>query len=379
VRRAGSRVRVTAQLIDAAVGDHLWSERFDREMTDVFALQDEIAAAIASALRLTLTGADAEPRGHEPNVAAYEAFLKARHHFYQFSPDAFARAEEEFTRATGLDPEWAEPSAALGDLYFSLGFYGWRPLADMIPRSRAAARTALQLGSSHPMAHAVLGTIAGLHDYDWDEAEKHFQQVRTAASLAPAVRGLSALFYSLARGRFDEALSDMTQVIAADPLNSFWRARLAWILLNTKRYDDAIVEARMALDLDATNYQARMMIAVSLAFQGKLADARQPAEEVYRTSSFDALNTGLLAGLLARAGENDRANEVLVAMTGAIAIGRTMYHLVCGEIDAAIDWYQKDIEERRPNAPMVAYAAWLRPLRDHPRWPAVARMMNLGG
>lgn len=120
-----------------------------------------------------------------------------------------------------------------------------------------------------------------------------------------------------------------------------------------------------------------MMIAISLAFQGRTAEARQVAEEVYRTSAFDALNTGLLAGLLARAGERDRANEVLIAMTGAIAIGRTIYHLECGEIDAAIGWYQKDIEERRPNAPMVAYAAWLKPLRDHPRWPAVACMMNL--
>src|ERR1700752_4443207 len=119
------------------------------------------------------------------------------------------------------------------------------------------------------------------------------------------------------------------------------------------------------------------MVALSLTFAGNPADARQHAEEVYRTASFDALNTGLLAGPLARAGEPGRADEGLAGMTGAIAIGRTMYHLVCAEIDAALDWYEKDIGERRPNAPMVAYAAWLKPLRDHPRWPAVARQMNL--
>jgi len=377
VRRAGSRVRVTAQLIDAAGGDHLWSERFDREMTDVFALQDEIASAVAAALKVRLTGKSADERTHEPNVAAYEAFLKGRHHYYQFSPDAFARAEQEFTRATELDATWAEPYAALGDLYFALAFYGWRPLEEMIPRSRAAARQALDLVPSHAMAHAVLGSIAGLHDYDWTEADEQFRALRAAESLPPNVRGLYAMFYLLARGRFDEASREMTKVSAEDPLNSFWRARRAWIFMNSDRYDEAIAEARNALELDASNYQARMMIALSLTFQGKLTEAREPAEEVFRIAAFDALNTGLLAGLLTRAGETERASEVLGALTGVVTIGMMAYHLVRGDIDAAIDWYQKDIEQRRPNAPMIAFAGWLKPLRASARWPAVARMMNL--
>jgi len=377
VRRAASRIRVTAQLINAVDGDHLWSERFDREMTEVFAVQDEIAAAIASALKVTLTGKPAEPR-HEPNVAAYEAFLKGRHRYYQFSPDAFARAEQDFTCAAELDPQWAEPRAALGDLYFELGFYGWRPLDDMMPRARFEARKALELIPSHPMAHAVLGTIAALHDYDWQEAEQQFRLARASESLGPNGRML-ALFYSVARGRFDEALKEMATVIAEDPLNSFWRARKAWILLWAERHDEAIAEARKALEFDATNYQARMMIALSFTFQGNLAEAREESDEVFRIAAYDALNTGLLAGLLARAGEQDRSAQVLAAMTGAVTIGRTMYHLVCGEFDAALDWYQKDIELRRPNAPMIAFAGFLKPLRASPRWPKVAGLMNLGG
>ena len=147
----------------------------------------------------------------------------------------------------------------------------------------------------------------------------------------------------------------MTQVIAAE--------------------DEAIVQARQALDLDSTNYQARMMIALSLTFQSKPAEARPVAEEVYRTSSFDALNTGLLAGLLARAGENDGANEELITMTGAVAIGRTMYHLVCGEIDAP------SIGTRRTSRNGGQTRRWSpTPPGSNgsgPRWPAVARMMNL--
>ena len=122
VRRAGSRLRITAQLIDAADGGHLWAERFDREMTEVFAVQDEIAAAIASALKVTLTGQPSPARPYQPNLAAYEAFLKGRHHYYKFSPEAFTRAEQEFTHAIALDPQWAEPHAALGDVYFASDF-----------------------------------------------------------------------------------------------------------------------------------------------------------------------------------------------------------------------------------------------------------------
>jgi len=122
-----------------------------------------------------------------------------------------------------------------------------------------------------------------------------------------------------------------------------------------------------------------MMIALSLTFQGHLTAAREAAEEVFRIASYDDLNSGLLAGLLARGGEKDRAEKVLANMGGAVPIGMTMYHLVCGEFDAALDWYQKDIELHRPNAPMIAFAEFLSPLRASPRWPKLASMMNLAG
>ena len=379
VRRAGSRLRITAQLIDAADGGHLWAERFDREMTEVFAVQDEIAAAIASALKVTLTGQPSPARPYQPNLAAYEAFLKGRHHYYKFSPEAFTRAEQEFTDAIALDPQWAEPHAALGDVYFALGFYGWRPLDDMVQMARAEARKAVDILPAHPMAHAVLAAIAALRDYDWQEAEAQFGAATASGSLDPNGRMLCAVFYLLAAGRFDEAAREMAMAIAQDPLNAFWRARQAWILLCGERYDEAITEARKALEFDDANYQARMMVALSLTFQGKMSEARTEAEEVFRLAPWDTLGAGLLAGLLARTGERDRATQLIPTITGsgAAPVGMMMYHLVCAEIDAAIDWYQKDIELGRPNAPMIAFVGFLRPLRANPRWPQIARMMNL--
>jgi len=376
VRRAGSRIRVTTQLIDASDGAHMWSERFDRELTEVFAVQDEIAAAIAGALKVTLAGQSAAARSHDPTLAAYDAFLTGKHHYYQFSPEHFTSAEEDFRHAIQLDPHWAEPHAALGDLYFAMGFYGWRPLEDMIPHARDEARKALERVPSHPLGHAVLGIIAAHHDYNWQEADDQFRRVGSAEFVHPNVHLLS-LFYLLSLGRFDAALDEVAKAIAQDPLNSFWRSRRSWVLANANRYDESLAEARRALEFDETNYQARMMMALGHTCQGNLALALEAAEEVYRTAAFDAFGTGLLGGILSRLGEKRRAQQVVASMTGAVTIGMTMYHLVAGETEAALDWYQKDIEAHRPNAPMVAFAAWLAPLRASPRWAHVAGMMKL--
>ncbi len=378
VRRAGSRIRVTAQLINAADGYHLWSERYDRELTDVFAVQDEIAAAIAEALHVKLTGKTATARPHQPNLPAYEAFLKGRHHYYKHSPEAYARAEEYFKQAIELDPQWADPHSVLGAEYFSLGFFGLRPVSEMVPLARAEARKALELLPSEPMAHAVLGAIAASHDYDWKEAEEQFRLARVSESLPPDVHAWCALFYSLPMGRFEEAIQGLAKAIAQDPLNRPWRAHLGFTLFCAEMYERAIAEARKIEELE-DHYQPHMLMALSYCFQGKPAEAREPAEEAVRMAPWDALAVGLLAGVLTQAGEKDRAGEVIASISGAIPIGMVVYHLLCSEIDAAIDWYEREIELRRPNGVMVASAGFLKPLRASPRWPKLAKMMNLPG
>ncbi len=151
------------------------------------------------------------------------------------------------------------------------------------------------------------------------------------------------------------------------------------MLLCAGRHEEAIAAAQKALDFDSTNYQARMMIVISLGFQGREAQALEQAEEMFRLAPFDSFGRGILAGLLANAGEQERADQLIAEMTGAIPIGMTMYYLTRSEIDAAIDWYEKDLELRRPNAPMIAAAGFARALRSHPRWPTLAGMMNLPG
>jgi TolB-like protein/Tfp pilus assembly protein PilF len=377
VRRAGNRLRVTAQLIQAQDGAHLWSQRYDRELTDVFAVQDEIASAIAGALQVKLTGKPATARPHEPNLPAYEAFLKGVHQFFKYSPEAFARAEEYFKQAIALDPQWADPHSTLGGTYFYFGFFGLRPLSEMAPLARAEARKALELLPSKSAAHALLGTVAAVHDYDWKEAEEQFRLARASGSLSLEVHDAYALFYLLPLGRFEEAIQELSKAIAQDPLNTLWRANQALTLLCAEMYERAIVEARKALELDDRNYLPHLQIALSYFLQGKLGEAREPAEESFRLAPWDPMAVGFLAGLLEEAGEKDRAEKLIATLREMLPIGMIMYHLVCSEIDAAIDWYERGIEQRQPGAATFTSAGFLRPLRASPRWPKLARMMNL--
>jgi serine/threonine-protein kinase len=377
VRRAGSRIRVAAQLINAADGYHLWSERYDRDLTDVFAVQDEIAAAIAGALKVKLAGKPAAARPHEPNLPAYEAFLKGRHQHFKLSPEAFARAEEYFKEAIALDPRWANPHSELGAQYFFLGFVGLHSLNEMMRLARAEARKALELLPSEPTAHSVLGAIAAVHDYDWKEAEEQFKLAGASQSLPPEVHDMYALYYLLPLGRFEEAIEQQAKAIAQDPSNAMWRTRQALALVFAEMYERAITEARKAIEFDDRNHLPHFVIALSYFFQGRPAEARGPAEEAFRLGPFDNRLVGFLAGLLAQAGEKDRAEKLIATIRGTS--GMILYHVVCSEIEAAIEWYERDIELRQPFAAMNASSGLFKSLRASSRWPKLAKMMNLPG
>src|SRR5688572_23764142 len=172
VRRAGSRIRVTAQLIQAYDGTHLWSQRYDREMADVFDVQDEISAAIADALKLKLAPA---PERRMPKVAAYEAYLKYRSYQWQFTPETTQRSRECLEQAIALDPAFALPYVGLADSYLALSAVGAIPSHDAMPRARELATRALEIDPDLPEAHAMLGIVAGHYDFDWAEAARRFK------------------------------------------------------------------------------------------------------------------------------------------------------------------------------------------------------------
>jgi tetratricopeptide (TPR) repeat protein len=227
----------------------------------------------------------------------------------------------------------------------------------------------------------VLGAIAAVHDYDWKEAEEQFKLARASEPVSPSVCNKYAGFYLTPLGRFEEALQESEKAIAQDPLNMAYRGWHLHILLSAEMYERTIVEAQNELEFDERHIAAHSQIALAHFFQGKLAEAREWAEEAFRRTG-NALAVGLLAGLAKQGGEKERAEKLETTLRGMgppemITLGMTIYHVVCSEIDAAIDWYEDAIEQRQPFAAGWASAGFFRPLRASPRWPKLARIMNL--
>jgi len=380
VRKAGSRIRVTVQLITAADGSHLWSERYDRELADVFAVQDEIATAITGALQVTLSAASMPARRYTPNLPAYEHYLKALYDSQRRTPESMARAQKHFERAIELDPQFAVAHAEFGHLFHQLATYGFMPPREALPLMRKEARRALAIDASLPEGHAMLGTAAAMFDYDWPEAERHFRLAMAHGVVPPLVHLYYALYCLLPTGRAQEAVHHYTLVLNEDPLNLAARAERAVCLRAALRYTEGNDELRQVLDLDETFWFPYFMLGVNLALDGQFEEAFSMAEEAYRVAPWFKPIVGFQAAMLKRAGEMDRAEKLIEQLRPkgeyGDPIGPAIFHLLCGEMDATADWTEKAIEQRQP-AVLFFVNAHATALRSSARWPALARMMNL--
>ena len=357
VRRAGNRIRVTVQLINASDGAHLWSERYDSEMTDVFVVQDEIAAAIAGALQVKLS---APPREYVPQLAAYEEFLKARHHLQRWTPESAARGRECLERAVGFDPGFALAHSELGWCYYILAIENQIPPGEAAESMRATARKALGIESSLPDAHAVLA-LAGILDYDWSEAGRQFQLAMAGERIQPFICYLHSAFYLVSLGRMREAEQGVERVLQEDPLNALCRTALGSYRLASGRFAEGEAILRDALQLDENFWIAQSWMGFSCLKQNRMPEAIAYEEKARALAPWNPTLIGRLAGMHERVGEKSRAQALLEELGSGTALGVPggflCYHEVLADVDSAAGWYEKAIEQRDPRAP------WLFPMQ----------------
>jgi eukaryotic-like serine/threonine-protein kinase len=379
VRRAGDRIRVTAQLIAASDGTHLWSERYDRPMTDVFAMQDEIASAITNALKGKLGGAAATPRHYTPGLPAYESFLRGRAHLAQFTPDAWNRAKGLFEQAIALDATYADPHAELALGYFICGMHGIRPMREVAPFVRAEVERALELNPSDPRPRFLSGAIALVHDYDWKAAETHFAASMNVTDVSGHARWIHASLYLRGLGRFEESAAEMGRAVQQDPLNATWHAIWAAHLLDAKRFDQAIDEGLRATELEPNYFVAQHLLGEAYLASGRSNEAMSAFERAYQLAPWNAVAVALLAASLWQRGEKAQA-EQLIDQAGDSPLplwGLVVYHLLTSNLDHAADWFERMIESRDPFALVYARASIVEPLHGHHRWPELAARMRL--
>jgi eukaryotic-like serine/threonine-protein kinase len=377
VRRSGSRIRVTAQLIHAADGTHLWSQRYDREMADVFAVQDEIAAAIADALKLSLRPS---PERRMPSVPAYEAYLQYRSYQWQFTHEASQRSRECLERALALDPQFALPYVGLADYHFALAAVGGIPAGDAMPRARELATRALQIDPDLPEAHGMLGIVAGHFDYDWQEAERRFQFVLKREPLSPHLRQWIASFRLFSTGHPDEALVQVTRVIEDDPLCQMWYGMRGNVLLGLNRVDDAIADLRHSVELDPTFWLGWLYLGMAYGTHGYYAEAWTCAEKAIAAAPWCPYAVGLMAGLLGHFGRTAEAELLHATLRNDSyggPVGSVIERLVSGDVDGAGESAATAVQQRFPAFIPMAIRQFEPLLRRSAAWPSVLNALNL--
>jgi len=377
VRWAGNRLRVTAQLIHAADGMHLWSERYDRQMEDLFAIQDEIAAAIAGELKLRFAP-DTRPR-RQLNLKAYEAYLRHRQFLWGFTPESLRQSRECLERAIALDPGYALPYVGLADHHISL-FWSGVPSDECLLRARDFALRALELDPELAHAHAMMGIIAGLYERNWEEAKRSFRTAMSSEAVHWHVRSLYSCFHLQPLGLVGEARRQMESVLEDDPLCQVSYHALGVALDALGLEAEAETAWKRSVELDPGFSIGWMHLAMHQSVYGKHAEARKSAERAFTLFPTSPYVIGALAGALEATGDTPRARELLsrpLPDASCTAVTQVCYHLVSGNIDEAVRWIGKAAERNFAPTSSFLVRPYEKFLSKSQAWPALLAQLGL--
>ena len=375
VRKSGNRIRITAQLIEASKGIHLWSERYDRDMADVFAIQDEISQAIAGKLRLQLSVKHPLVKRQTENIEAYNLYLKGRHHFYKATPEHLTKAKTYYEQAIVVDPNYTLAWYGLSKYYWLMGFGGFmqRKLAHL--ESKQAILKALELDQMLAENHAMFGAIQAIN-YDWQGSEKEFRLGMEFNPKSDEVLINYSWFYLTPMRRLNEAIATMKKVLEFDPLSEVSHMFLGWFYSFIGEWDQSIGHFRNALELDPNYHYARMYLGLALIENGMIDEGVR----TYETAERNLGGSPILA--YARAGKVHKALALLENWESDpnkpyLPASFAQVYFALGEIDQGFNWMEKAVEDRDQQIYYIHADMKYDPLRSHPRYKALLKRMNL--
>ena len=385
VRRAGDRVRIVAQLIDAETDRHLWAETYDRQLTDIFVIQSDVALRIAGALEAELTADERTQirRGPTTDLQAYQLYLKGRHCFFRFTQEGIRKGIEYFQLAVVKDPSYALAHTGLGMAYAELGLgHGAGALKpeEAYQRARKAATKALELDGGLGEAHGLLAFLKYACDFDWTGAELEFKR---ALELNPGSGDIYDLYGHMlsALERYDEAVEVLTRAQQLDPLAH--RSDLATVLLRAGRYDEALRAAAPVIELDPHYPMGHATLGWAYLKKGMYQKGLAELEQAVALSPGNTLFLAQLGQACALAGQVERARDVLGQLEEqARRRYVSPYHLAylytgLGERELALDALERAYEQRAGGVYGIKGSFLFVPLRSHPRFTGLLRKMNL--
>ncbi|PYP78142.1 MAG: hypothetical protein DMD35_12635 [Gemmatimonadetes bacterium] len=382
VRRAGSRVRIVAQLVDGQSDRHLWVETYDRQLDDIFAIQTDVALHIADALEAELSRDEQARVRKEPthDLQAYQLFLHGRQEYIKYTPESIESSIDYFDRAVSRDPTFALALANLSMSYIELAEHGAMAPTLAHPRAESAVVEALRIDPELGAAHCTRGHLRTVREFDWTGAERDFKR---ALELSPSYADAYDLYGRLcsAQERFDEALTLLRRAQELDPLAH--RIDIATTLIRAGRYDEAIVRARDATDVDPGHARAWATLGWALFLAGQRVNGLASLERAVAVAPDSTLWLSQLAEAYGLNGEKGKARDILrqvkeLSRTTYVSPYQYVYvYTGLGEYDRALDFLDRAVAERGGPAYAIKGSFLLKPLREHPRFQALLRSMGL--
>ena len=376
IRKVGDRLRVTAQLIRTRDGTHRWSETYDREMDDVLAMQDAIAAALVHALQITVGVDSLDVRSTRINPEAYELYLRGRLAEDRDDREGLNEAATLFQEALDRDGQFAAADAELARTVSQEAIDLFLPPATAFEQARHAALAALRLDPHSSLAHGVLGTINVSYDWDWAAGEREFKQ-----ELALAPGGVDALYneasLSLTLGHWDDAFRQITSALAHDPLDSASFQVLSDIQTNLGRLPEAEHAIRRALEINPTSAWWHYFLGLILLARGERDAALL---EMQKETADEAQLQGLAIAYyaLGRTTESSAAlNRLIEEHANEDAFGIASVYASRGDAGEAVQWLDRAYAQREPGLAYVKEDLMMKGLMSDPRYKAFLRKMNL--
>jgi serine/threonine-protein kinase len=384
VRKLDDRVRVSTQLVNVSDGYCLWSQRFDCKMTDIFAVQEEMAQSIADLLRVEL-GSKAGTglvKRYTDNFEAYDLYLRGRFQWNKRSCEGFQKALEYFERALTHDPNYAPAYSGIADYHVAVASWGLAPPNEAWPMAREAAAKALAADDTLAEAHASMGLVRMWFDWDWKEAEREYLR---AIELKPG-QALPHVHYNLLlvqTGRFEEAEEQIRAALAVDPLSVPNNMYLAGVFHYRRDYDRSLEHCRRALDLDANDIEAHVVVGLNYEQKRMYPEAIAVMEKARELSGNNSLILGPLGSCYGGSGDKARALQTLDEVNAAAQqayvapITWVMLYLGMGEIELAFEWLEKAAEARDPLLCYLKVGPIYDPIRNDPRYACLLHRIGL--
>ena len=382
VRRSGDRVRIVAKLVDIHTDQHLWAETYDRELTDIFAIQTDVALQIASAMKAELSREEQNRvrRGPTRDIQAYQLFQRGREWYIKYTPEGLTRAIAFLDKAIARDPSFALAYANKSNAYTELTEAGVLEPEIAYRYAAEASEKALSLDPELGAAHCTKGYLKGVREFDWAGAERAFKR---AIELSPSGSDSYVLFGRLlaALGRFDEAIAAQERAHELDPLAH--RMDRITTMLRAGRYSEAISKAEDAVEFDPGYDRARSTLGWTYFLNGRQAEGLSELERAVALSPGNTLWLGQLGQGYAMAGDQLRARAILRELEQhARTKFVSPYHFAyvytgLGESDKAMDCLERAVATRTGPAYAIKSSFLLTSLYDHPRFRALLREMKL--